>query len=145
MASQLGRPKLVGDRSPVIASVSASALLSCMFITSSGLILAVRYCSTTSQLHPSKVGQTLDEWTYRVNLDMTVHVLRLDSTQEALEPLEAPEIPTHPEEIDLAEPRFLLGVVHPVPDTLQDAGEWCNSDACTHQYRDFIFENVFGG
>ena len=42
-ASQLGRPKLVGARSPVIVSLSALASLSIMFVASSGLILAVRY------------------------------------------------------------------------------------------------------
>jgi hypothetical protein len=43
MASQLGRPKLVGARRPVMVSVSALASLIIMFVASSDWILAVRY------------------------------------------------------------------------------------------------------
>lgn len=43
MASQFGRPKLVGARNPVMVSFSASASLIMMFVASSDLILAVRY------------------------------------------------------------------------------------------------------
>ena len=41
--SQFGLPKLVGARSPVMASFLALASLSMMFVASSGFILAVRY------------------------------------------------------------------------------------------------------
>lgn len=43
MASQLGRPKLVAARNPVMVSVSAFASLIMMLVASSDLILAVRY------------------------------------------------------------------------------------------------------
>lgn len=43
IASQLGRPKLVAARSPVMVSVSAFASLIMMLVASSDLILAVRY------------------------------------------------------------------------------------------------------
>lgn len=48
--SQLGRPKFVGARSPVMASCSALASLIMIFVASSILILAVRYCMDSQKL-----------------------------------------------------------------------------------------------
>ena len=51
--SQLGRPKFVGARSPVMASFSAFASLIIIFVASSGLIFAVKYYITDIVNNPS--------------------------------------------------------------------------------------------
>ena len=42
------------------------------------------------------------EGAYRVYLDVTIHVLCLNRTKQALEPLKAPKISAHPKEVDFA-------------------------------------------
>ncbi|KFY06156.1 hypothetical protein V491_08819 [Pseudogymnoascus sp. VKM F-3775] len=74
---------------------------------------------------------------------MIIHILRLNSEQQATEPLETTKVPADPEEVDLAQPRLLLWVVHPVPDALEDGGEGGDADTGTDEYGGFVLEDVF--
>lgn len=111
--SQLGRPKFVGARKPVMASCSAFASLIMMFVASSGLILAVRY-----YLELAIAEEVLGEDTYGMDLDGVIHVLRLDSQKQASEPFERAEVTADPEEVYLSESGLALWIVHSVPDAL---------------------------
>ncbi len=75
---------------------------------------------------------------------MIIQVLRLDSRQQRTEPFKRVEITTDPEEVDLPETSLLLGIVHPVPDTLQDRGERGHADTGADQRHHLILEHVFG-
>lgn len=81
----------------------------------------------------------------RMNLNMIIHILSLDREEQAAEPLETPKVPADPEEVDLAQPRLLLRVVHAVPDALEDGGEGSDADAGTDEDGRLVFENVFRG
>ena len=96
--SQLGRPKLVGVRKPVMASVSL--LLSMMLLASPALILAVRYCGTDGQQRGSTMMRSGK--TYGMDLNVVALVLGLDGLQQTLEPLEAAKVTAHPEEVNLS-------------------------------------------
>ena len=85
-----------------------------------------------------------EDLTYGVDLDVVVKILRLDSQQQRPEPLERAEISANPEEVDLSETRPALGVVHPVPDTLQNRSEGRNTNTGTDQDGDFELEHVLG-
>jgi hypothetical protein len=80
-----------------------------------------------------------------VNLDMVINILSLDGQKQRSEPFERSEISANPEEVDLPETRAALGVVHPVPDTLQDGRERRDTDTSTYEHGDFKFEHILGG
>lgn len=79
-----------------------------------------------------------------MNLDVVVHVLRLDGHEQRSEPFERTKVPTHPEEVYLSKPDFLLWVAQAVPDTLEDRRERCNSNPSTNKDSNLILENIFG-
>jgi len=81
----------------------------------------------------------------RVDLDMVIHILGFDSEEEGAEPFEGAEITAYPEEVDFAEARLLLGVVHAVPDGFEDGCERRDTDTSTDEERDLVLEDVFGG
>jgi hypothetical protein len=83
--------------------------------------------------------------TYGVDLNMILKILRFNSQQQRPEPLERPEISADPEEVDLAQTRPALRVVHAVPDALENGSEWGNTDTGTDQDGDFELEHVLGG
>ena len=58
--------------------------------------------------------------TYSVDLDTVLKILRFDGQKQRPEPLKRPEISADPEEVYLPEPRLALGIIHPIPDTLED-------------------------
>lgn len=109
-----------------MASCSAFASLIMMFVASSALILAVRYCLTVSGVSSIKAGRA-----YGVDLDMVVDVLRLNRQEERSEPFEGAEISADPEEVYLSEPCASLRIVHTVPDALQDGSEWRDTNTRT--------------
>lgn len=140
--SQFGRPKLVGARRPVMASRSELASLIMILVASSGLIFAVRYYMSLAMSHPLPSRRSCRETTYSVDLDMVIHILRLDSQQQTPEPLERAKISADPEEVDLAKARLLLRVVHAVPDTLEDGSEGRDSNTGADQDRDLVLKHV---
>ncbi len=78
------------------------------------------------------------------NLNVTIHILHLDGRQQRAEPFETAEIPTDPDEIDLAQTRLLpVRVVHAVPDGFEDGGERGDADAGADEDGDFVAEDVF--
>ena len=79
----------------------------------------------------------------RMDLNMIIHILRLNRKQQAPKPLETPKIPTHPEEVDFPQPRLLLRVVHPVPDALENGCEGCDADTGADEDGGLVFEDVF--
>lgn len=81
----------------------------------------------------------------RVNLDAVVHVLRLDGQQQRAEPLKRPKVSADPEEVDLAQARLLLRVVHAVPDGLEDGGERGDSYTGADENGHLVLEDVLGG
>jgi hypothetical protein len=81
---------------------------------------------------------------YGVDLNVVVDILGLDSQEERSEPLKGTEISADPEEVDLPQARATLGVVHPVPDTLQNRGEWRDTNTGTDQYGNFELEHILG-
>ena len=80
-----------------------------------------------------------------MDLNVTVHILRLNCHQQRPKPLKRAKVPAHPEEIYLAQSRLGLGVVESVPDAFEDRGKGCDADTGTHEYSDLIFEHVFRG
>jgi hypothetical protein len=80
-----------------------------------------------------------------VDLDMIVKILRLNSQQQRPEPLKRPEISADPEEVDLAQARPALRVVHTVPDALEDGGKGRYTDTGTDENSDLELEHVLGG
>lgn len=80
-----------------------------------------------------------------MDLNMIIHVLRLNSEEQAAEPLETPKVPADPEEVHFAQPRLLLRVVHAVPDALEDGGERGDADAGADEDGGLVFEDVFRG
>lgn len=79
-----------------------------------------------------------------MDLDVDIHILRLDGHEQRSEPFKRPEVFTDPEKVYLSKPCFLLGVVHAVPDALENRGEWCNSNSSTHEDSDLVLEDIFG-
>lgn len=80
-----------------------------------------------------------------VNLNAVVQILSFDSEKKRTEPLERVEVTANPEEVNLGQSCLLLGVVHSVPDGLEDGGEGCHTDTSTDEDRDFILEDIFRG
>lgn len=80
--------------------------------------------------------------TYRVDLDVAVHILRFDGHEQRPEPFERSKVSAHPEEIHFPEPGLLLGVIHPIPDALEDRSKGGHSDARAHEHGHFVFENI---
>ena len=80
--------------------------------------------------------------TYRVDLDVAVHILRFDGHEQRPKPLKRSKVSAHPEEIHFAEPGLLLRVVHPIPDALENRSEGSHSNARADEYSHFIFEDV---
>lgn len=80
-----------------------------------------------------------------MDLNVIVHILRLDSQQQTPEPLEGSEVSADPEEVDLAKARLLLRVVHAVPDTLKDGCERCDTNTGTDQDGNLVLEHVLRG
>ena len=80
-----------------------------------------------------------------MDLNMVIHILRLNSEEQAAEPLETPKVPADPEEVHFAQPRLLLRVVHPVPDALEDGGKGGDADAGADKDGGLVFEDVFRG
>ena len=79
-----------------------------------------------------------------MDLDVIIKVLGLDGHEERPKPFERTEISTDPEEVYLSKPRFLLGGIHAVPNTLKNRGEGCNSNASTHKDGNLVLEDIFG-
>lgn len=78
-----------------------------------------------------------------MDLNEMSNILSLDGQKQGAKPLERAEITANPEEIDLVQPRLLLWVVTPVPDTFQDRGERSDTNTGTDEYGNLVFENVF--
>lgn len=78
----------------------------------------------------------------RVDLDAVVHVLRLDRQQQRPEPLKGAKVSADPEEVDLSQTSLLLGVVHPVPDGLEDRGKGRHANTGTDENRHLVLEDV---
>ena len=77
-----------------------------------------------------------------MNLNVIVHILRLNSHEQRSEPLERSEIPANPEEIYFSEPSLLFRVVHTVPDALEDGGKRSHANSSTNEDCNLILENV---
>lgn len=80
--------------------------------------------------------------THRVNLNVIVHVLRLNRQQQRPKPFKRVEVTTDPEEIDLPQARLLPRVRHPVPDALEDRRERRHADARPDQHRHLVLEHI---
>lgn len=81
----------------------------------------------------------------RVDLDAVVHVLGLHGKQQRSKPLKGAKVSADPEEVDLSQPCLLLGIVHAVPDGLEDRSKGRNTNTGSDEDRHFIFENVLRG
>lgn len=79
-----------------------------------------------------------------VDLDMVVQILGFNGEEERAEPFKGSEISANPEEVDLSESSAALGVVHAVPDTLEDGSEGRYTDTGTYEDSDFEFEHILG-
>lgn len=80
-----------------------------------------------------------------MNLDSVTQILRLNSQKQRPKPFEATKIPTDPEEIDFSQTGLSFGIIHPVPNTLQDRGKGRDADTSADENRNFKFENIFRG
>ena len=60
------------------------------------------------------------ELTCCVDFNVAVHILRFDCGEQRHEPFKGVNVTTNPEEIDFPEEGLLIGVVHSVPDALED-------------------------
>lgn len=78
-------------------------------------------------------------------LNLILQILRLNRKQKTPEPLKTSKIPTNPKEIHLPQPRLSLRILHPIPNTLQNARERGYADAGADEDCDFELEDVFGG
>lgn len=81
----------------------------------------------------------------RVDLNVVVHVLGFNGEEERAEPFEGAKVTADPEEVNFAETSLLLGVVHAVPDALEDGSEWGDTNTGTNEDDGFVFEDIFGG
>lgn len=82
---------------------------------------------------------------YRVDFDPVGVILRLNCQQQTPKPFQRAKIPANPEKVDLPEPRALAGLIHAVPDALQDGGKWSDPDTGSDKNSGFEFEDVFRG
>ena len=80
-----------------------------------------------------------------VDLDAVVKVLLLDGEEQRAEPLKGAKVTADPEEVDLSQARSLLGVVHAVPDGLEDGGEGGHTDTGTDEDGDLVLEDILRG
>jgi hypothetical protein len=81
--------------------------------------------------------------THGVDLNVVIDILGFDSQEERSEPLKRAEISADPKEVDLPQARTTLGVVHPIPDTLQDGGKWRDTNTGTDQHGNFKLKHIF--
>src|SRR5688572_28055812 len=79
-----------------------------------------------------------------VNLNATLHILCLNGEEKRAEPFKRTEVTADPEEVYLGKTGLLLGVVHAVPDRLQNRGEGSDTNTGTHEDGDFVLEHIFG-
>lgn len=77
-----------------------------------------------------------------VNLNALVDILGLNSEQQRSEPLERAKVTADPEEVHLGKTGLALGVVHAVPDGLENRGERRNTDTSTDEHGNLVLEHI---
>lgn len=78
-----------------------------------------------------------------MDFNMVIHILSFDSEKQGAEPFKGAEVTADPEEVDFAETSLFLWVVHAVPDGFEDRCEWRDTNTCSNQNGDFVFEDIF--
>jgi len=73
-----------------------------------------------------------------------VHLGSFDFLEQTLEPTERRSIPADPKEFDTAE-RTERAFLLPVPDVLEDRGEWSHTNTSTNENSDFGVEHILSG
>ncbi len=80
-----------------------------------------------------------------MNLDVVLKILSFDGQKKGTEPFERTEISADPEEVHLPQSGAALGIVHAVPDALENGGERCDTNTSTNENSNFELEHIFGG
>lgn len=81
--------------------------------------------------------------THRVDLNVAIHVFRLNRHEQRSEPLKRPKVPANPEEIHLPESSPLLRIFHPIPNTLKDGRKRGHANTGSYKHRNLVLEHVF--
>lgn len=80
-----------------------------------------------------------------MNLNITIHILGFNSHEKRPQPLKRAIVSADPEEINLPQARpLMLGIVHAVPDALEDRCKWRYTDPCSDENGHLVLEHVFG-
>ena len=78
-----------------------------------------------------------------MNLDVAVHILRLDCHEQGPKPFKGSKVSADPEEIHLPQPAFPLRVSYSIPDAFEDGCKRSDADSSSNEDCYFIFEDVF--
>ena len=82
--------------------------------------------------------------TYGMNLNIAVDILGFNSHEKRPKPFKRAIVTTNPEEVDFAQARpSTPGIIHAVPNALEDRCEWRDTDPCSNENGHLVLGHVF--